>query len=103
MPTIGALSFVPPVPPRNTASPKANTPPSAATSQFPAPVAVGAVGLPPVSGRAAAAGIAAGSTAATARTTDSQRENRRVPRIVVPDTLSVGFAPQKRGGTVSNL
>src|SRR2546429_9752894 len=94
----GRLSGGPPMEPKNGAPPKANTPPSAAASQVPAPVAVGAVGLPPVSGRAAAAGIAAGSTAATARATDSQREKRRVPRLVVPDPPSGGFGPPKRGG-----
>src|SRR2546421_248928 len=48
MPTIGALSLGPPVPPRKTASPKAKTPPSAATSQYPRPVAVPAI---PTTGR----------------------------------------------------
>ena len=33
MPTTGALSFCPPIEPKNLASPKANTPPSLATSQ----------------------------------------------------------------------
>src|SRR5579871_3948172 len=39
MPTMGALSFRPPVDPRNVASPKAKMPPSDATSQYPPPSA----------------------------------------------------------------
>ena len=43
MPTIGWFSRMPPVDPKNAASPKANTPPSRATSQYPLPVGVAAM------------------------------------------------------------
>src|SRR5712691_2154344 len=43
MPTIGLLSLVPPAEPRNWASPKAKTPPSEATSQYPFRLGGGAV------------------------------------------------------------
>src|SRR5438552_915927 len=104
MVTIGRLRRVPPIDPKNGAPPKANTPPSVAASHVPAPVGVGAVG-PLTSGSAAAdpAGTAAGRAAVTASTTDSQRRIRRVPRIVVPDTLRVGLPSQKRGRAGSTL
>ena len=38
MPTIGLLRCLPPIEPKNPASPWANTPPSAATIQYPNPV-----------------------------------------------------------------
>ena len=43
MPTTGALSLRLPVEPQNPASPKLNTPPSAATSQYPRPSGVAAM------------------------------------------------------------
>ena len=41
MPTTGSFRTVPPVDPKNGASPKVKMPPSAATSQYPRPVDVG--------------------------------------------------------------
>ena len=41
MPTMGRFSGLAPMEPRNAASPKAKIPPSEATSQYPAPLAVG--------------------------------------------------------------
>ncbi len=43
MPTIGLLSLTAPVEPRKAASPKEKIPPSEATSQYPCPLAVGAM------------------------------------------------------------
>ena len=43
MPTMGLFRRMLPVDPENTASPKANTPPSEATNQYPAPVGVAAI------------------------------------------------------------
>ena len=55
MPTMGRLRGLPPIEPSNGASPKENTPPSEATSQYPPPSAVVAMptmgrlrGLPPI-------------------------------------------------------
>ncbi|GIU90548.1 MAG: hypothetical protein KatS3mg010_1647 [Acidimicrobiia bacterium] len=47
MSTIGRLSGLPPIEPRNRASPNANTPPSSATSQYPFPLGVASI---PVTG-----------------------------------------------------
>ncbi len=61
MPTIGWFNRIPPVDPRNTASPKEKIPPSDATNQYPAPDGVAAtptIGwfnrIPPVEPRKAA-------------------------------------------------
>src|SRR5688572_18061440 len=43
MPTIGSLSLMAPVEPKNLASPKEKMPPSRATSQYPLPVGVAAM------------------------------------------------------------
>ena len=43
MPTMGALRCMPPVEPKNEASPKLKMPPSAATSQYPCPDGVAAM------------------------------------------------------------
>ena len=43
MPTIGLLSTIAPVDPKNCASPNAKMPPSEATSQYPSPSGVGAM------------------------------------------------------------
>ena len=43
MPTMGALRCMPPVEPKNEASPKLKMPPSEATSQYPCPDGVAAM------------------------------------------------------------
>src|SRR5438105_3513412 len=67
MPTMGVFRRMLPVEPENTASPKANAPPSEASNQYPslaaqlaepAPSALAGAGLPSTANRAAAAAAA---------------------------------------------
>ena len=74
MPTMGAVRAIPPVEPKNLASPKQNTPPSAATSQYPPPSGVAAMptigavrAIPPAEPKKAAPKLNTPPSAATSQ------------------------------------